>query len=128
MKQSVRGTIDVKYDREEGEMIKWVLCFFFQAEDGIRDLTLTGVQTCALPISRCWLPTIWSSSGSFDHVSKISSSSHVGGRRPSRAVRARNLGGCTGSSGRDTSAGMADPAPGPSSGSSSRTPAVRTAR
>src|SRR5256886_10107793 len=26
---------------------------FFQAEDGIRDLTVTGVQTCALPI--CWL-------------------------------------------------------------------------
>src|SRR5206468_5439623 len=28
------------------------LCFFFQAEDGIRDLIVTGVQTCALPI---WL-------------------------------------------------------------------------
>src|SRR2546430_3495634 len=27
------------------------LFFFFQAEDGIRDLTVTGVQTCALPIS-----------------------------------------------------------------------------
>src|SRR2546430_4851860 len=27
--------------------------FFFQAEDGIRDLTVTGVQTCALPI---WNP------------------------------------------------------------------------
>src|SRR5207245_1203041 len=26
-------------------------CFFFQAEDGIRDATVTGVQTCALPIS-----------------------------------------------------------------------------
>src|SRR5438309_481511 len=25
-------------------------CFFFQAEDGIRDGTVTGVQTCALPI------------------------------------------------------------------------------
>src|SRR2546430_2890782 len=29
--------------------------FFFQAEDGIRDLTVTGVQTCALPI--CLGPT-----------------------------------------------------------------------
>src|SRR5256886_5939686 len=29
--------------------------FFFQAEDGIRDLTVTGVQTCALPI--CGYPT-----------------------------------------------------------------------
>src|SRR5215204_7180926 len=27
--------------------------FFFQAEDGIRDHCVTGVQTCALPIS-CW--------------------------------------------------------------------------
>src|SRR5207245_6386459 len=26
--------------------------FFFQAEDGIRDATVTGVQTCALPICR----------------------------------------------------------------------------
>src|SRR2546430_8914163 len=28
-----------------------IVVFFFQAEDGIRDLTVTGVQTCALPIS-----------------------------------------------------------------------------
>src|SRR5256884_6000788 len=30
----------------------WSLCFFFffQAEDGIRDVAMTGVQTCALPI------------------------------------------------------------------------------
>src|SRR5699024_12010359 len=27
-------------------------CFFFQAEDGIRDRNVTGVQTCALPISQ----------------------------------------------------------------------------
>src|SRR2546430_3186143 len=36
-------------------MLIVVLCcvffFFFQAEDGIRYLTVTGVQTCALPIS-----------------------------------------------------------------------------
>src|SRR5207249_8533461 len=29
-----------------------ILVFFFQAEDGIRDRNVTGVQTCALPISR----------------------------------------------------------------------------
>src|SRR6266850_8025409 len=29
-----------------------LLFFFFQAEDGIRDYKVTGVQTCALPISR----------------------------------------------------------------------------
>src|SRR5438094_5697808 len=28
----------------------WFFFFFFQAEDGIRDRTVTGVQTCALPI------------------------------------------------------------------------------
>src|SRR5205823_9675317 len=28
-----------------------IFCFFFQAEDGIRDKLVTGVQTCALPIS-----------------------------------------------------------------------------
>src|SRR2546422_7156463 len=28
-----------------------VMFFFFQAEDGIRDVAVTGVQTCALPIS-----------------------------------------------------------------------------
>src|SRR5256886_10358931 len=32
------------------------LFFFFQAEDGIRDLTVTGVQTCALPISSACAP------------------------------------------------------------------------
>src|SRR5205085_8953435 len=32
-------------------MLEFFCVFFFQAEDGIRDLTVTGVQTCALPIS-----------------------------------------------------------------------------
>src|SRR2546430_11915312 len=31
-----------------------IISFFFQAEDGIRDLTVTGVQTCALPIYRAF--------------------------------------------------------------------------
>src|SRR5256886_12607158 len=30
--------------------VVFICFFFFQAEDGIRDLTVTGVQTCALPI------------------------------------------------------------------------------
>src|SRR6266704_5412198 len=30
-----------------------IMIFFFQAEDGIRDRNVTGVQTCALPISCC---------------------------------------------------------------------------
>src|SRR2546427_8619813 len=40
----------VKTDEVLSELT--VSFFFFQAEDGIRDLTVTGVQTCALPISR----------------------------------------------------------------------------
>src|SRR3990167_3135900 len=36
-------------------MFDGVAVFFFQAEDGIRDLTVTGVQTCALPI---WLEEV----------------------------------------------------------------------
>src|SRR5438094_10623412 len=33
------------------DVFVFFFCFFFQAEDGIRDRTVTGVQTCALPIS-----------------------------------------------------------------------------
>src|SRR5438874_8235605 len=36
-----------------------ILSFFFQAEDGIRDLYVTGVQTCALPIWSSWLWRRW---------------------------------------------------------------------
>src|SRR5437588_1451977 len=37
-----------------------VVCFFFQAEDGIRDHCVTGVQTCALPIwpRRCYAAAV----------------------------------------------------------------------
>src|SRR5689334_24218921 len=37
-----------------------VFFFFFQAEDGIRDGTVTGVQTCALPI---WIKYFFGNSG-----------------------------------------------------------------
>src|SRR5260370_4882310 len=33
------------------ESLHYYFFFFFQAEDGIRDSSVTGVQTCALPIS-----------------------------------------------------------------------------
>src|SRR2546430_5334666 len=36
--------------RQSASRTRSSLFFFFQAEDGIRDLTVTGVQTCALPI------------------------------------------------------------------------------
>src|SRR3989449_10708588 len=35
-------------------MVRLCVFFFFQAEDGIRDVAVTGVQTCALPISTAW--------------------------------------------------------------------------
>src|SRR2546430_2557493 len=53
----VRGacTVRRRYKGWSGELTpygeKFCLFFFFQAEDGIRYLTVTGVQTCALPIS-----------------------------------------------------------------------------
>src|SRR5206468_8367149 len=37
------------YEIEKRRLLKKYV-FFFQAEDGIRDLIVTGVQTCALPI------------------------------------------------------------------------------
>src|SRR5690349_21896678 len=37
--------------------------FFFQAEDGIRDLYVTGVQTCALPIFPGFLPGVQAGAG-----------------------------------------------------------------
>src|SRR2546430_7310861 len=43
----VIGANHIKVDLD-GHTIDGVI--FFQAEDGIRDLTVTGVQTCALPI------------------------------------------------------------------------------
>src|SRR5690606_40997790 len=44
--------------------VNQIALFFFQAEDGIRDFHVTGVQTCALPISyiracpNIWLPDL----------------------------------------------------------------------
>src|SRR2546429_3247015 len=42
-----------------GTVPPYICLFFFQAEDGIRDVAVTGVQTCALPISksRGWAKT-----------------------------------------------------------------------
>src|SRR2546430_5812376 len=39
-----------RWTKYTSEVDSGLLFFFFQAEDGIRDLTVTGVQTCALPI------------------------------------------------------------------------------
>jgi len=39
-------------------MVDYGLFFFFQAEDGIRDVAVTGVQTCALPIYQVEIETL----------------------------------------------------------------------
>src|SRR5256886_10421801 len=59
--------------------------FFFQAEDGIRDLTVTGVQTCALPISGALIYT-----NSYYYIGHFSKFVRPGARRilasPSRSM------------------------------------------
>src|SRR5687767_15766178 len=63
--------------------------FFFQAEDGIRDKLVTGVQTCALPIScratrrtarTTTMPGTWSAPGgrrSEEHTSELQSLAYL---------------------------------------------------
>src|SRR3712207_7194408 len=48
-------TVRNRYSREPFRGDVWIR-FFFQAEDGIRDIGVTGVQTCALPICDAGLP------------------------------------------------------------------------
>src|SRR2546430_10191660 len=87
----------------EASLVFFVV-FFFQAEDGIRDLTVTGVQTCALPIlctgasstsssSTCLRgpATCRSRSGSFFRAPRSSSSRRRrSSRRTSRRARRRS--------------------------------------
>src|SRR2546430_5246275 len=55
------------------------MVFFFQAEDGIRDLTVTGVQTCALPICAGHLAAATSTGGLTDkHRGRVGDSPIVG--------------------------------------------------
>src|SRR5205807_1451754 len=46
---------DGKISIDLGTQHEFIIFFFFQAEDGIRDYKVTGVQTCALPIFTCIL-------------------------------------------------------------------------
>src|SRR3989454_5645024 len=56
--------------------------FFFQAEDGIRDYKVTGVQTCALPIS-CAVPLV--------ALGPHSGKSYWGRTRPTTQRRKRSV-------------------------------------
>src|SRR5215213_11993986 len=55
--------------------------FFFQAEDGIRDWSVTGVQTCALPISSGVAELPMPEDGA-DPLWLLGEAAHVSDRRP----------------------------------------------
>src|SRR2546422_5530569 len=57
--------------------------FFFQAEDGIRDVAVTGVQTCALPI----LPTSNDASAPISAVNRCIASGEAWTRRDRKSTR-----------------------------------------
>src|SRR5947209_5208131 len=42
---------NLRVQMRDSKLLYLLVVFFFQAEDGIRDIGVTGVQTCALPIS-----------------------------------------------------------------------------
>src|SRR6266436_9700369 len=67
-----------------------IFFFFFQAEDGIRDVAVTGVQTCALPIScaigttrssRPWITSTFWPSRARSEERRVGKSVDLGGRR-----------------------------------------------
>src|SRR5262249_57951415 len=47
---SVGGDVETCESDNISSLLSGWIIFFFQAEDGIRDWSVTGVQTCALPI------------------------------------------------------------------------------
>src|SRR5260370_32865142 len=49
------GEIRFELARGQHRLLGYHDLFFFQAEDGIRDSSVTGVQTCALPISAIFI-------------------------------------------------------------------------
>src|SRR5215217_8366631 len=73
-----------------------VFFFFFQAEDGIRDIGVTGVQTCALPISsrqlvnRGELPGIGVHLTSIEMTGYASCSSSCSSRRSTKYLSTSN--------------------------------------
>src|SRR2546430_8611696 len=66
--------------------------FFFQAEDGIRDLTVTGVQTCALPIYEYYGELAHMLSISVDAPASITKEVLESGNKYGRDVLLGNLG------------------------------------
>src|SRR3989339_533097 len=81
-KNEIKKTISHFSKREYFVFWGLVIILFFQAEDGIRDWSVTGVQTCALPISSRrrhtrlvsdWSSDVCSSDRSEDHPPDLQS-------------------------------------------------------
>src|SRR3989442_1643537 len=74
------------YSASKGvSMNKFNIVFFFQAEDGIRDADVTGVQTCALPIS----PARWSRGAAIEQEPSDRPRDAGGARRGGRSEERR---------------------------------------
>src|SRR5204863_5446333 len=67
-------------------LLSVALFFFFQAEDGIRDLYVTGVQTCALPICQRDRTCRWAAA---DRTADVAAKSARCDRRGPTGVRPR---------------------------------------
>src|SRR5437773_3245341 len=65
--------------------------FFFQAEDGIRDRDVTGVQTCALPISPIRVMASWARRSSSGRRRSLGHASTPGGAVASHARAERGV-------------------------------------
>src|SRR5256885_5327247 len=89
--------VKVVCERRHAAAIGFAFLFFFQAEDGIRDYKVTGVQTCALPIS-C-------TEGRRDHLPRPSCTERAAKAAPTGAGGAGPYAGAT--SGPPNSGGLA---------------------
>src|SRR6266542_5972157 len=88
-------------------VLQLISFFFFQAEDGIRDATVTGVQTCALPI---YAPLL--RGGGTERTGSATRSRAQGGDRGRTAERADRARGYRGAdAGRPDRTGMDDQRP-----------------
>src|SRR5256885_11004962 len=71
----------------------WKVCavdglfFFFQAEDGIRDYKVTGVQTCALPISTEHQPALLAAAARTNDAAEGSAAKSPSDVRPRSSAR-----------------------------------------